>query len=271
MASQRSGYIDTGGEKLHYISTGTGAKLLVCFHGYRNNATLFLPFAGYVKDSYTIVSIDLPHHGESDWPQERQMQPKQLTMLIEELCRQHGVKKASLLGYSLGGRVCLKAVELMPEWIEKVLLVASDGLAFNPFYYFVTRTKVGQHVFRSFLTNPDRFTKLIDWAKRRNFIDASRYRFFMQYLDSDHERMLLLKIWPAMCRLIPNTKKLKEAIRNFDMPVCIFMGRHDRIIPVGLARQFTKDMKTVQLFILDKGHRVFDADTMPKMAECLLS
>jgi pimeloyl-ACP methyl ester carboxylesterase len=176
-----------------------------------------------------------------------------------------------LLGYSLGGRVCLKAVELIPERIEKVLLIASDGLAFNPFYYFVTRTKVGKHIFSSFLTNPNKFIGVIEWAKRKNLIDASRYRFFMQYLDSDYERMLLLRIWPSMSRLIPNTKKLKEAIRKFEVPVCIYMGKHDRIIPVGLAQQFTKDMKTVRLFVLDRGHRVFDNETIPKMVACLLS
>ncbi|RYD58997.1 MAG: alpha/beta hydrolase [Sphingobacteriales bacterium] len=271
MVSQRTGYIEVGAEKLHCISIGTGPKVLVCFHGYRNNATLFTPFAAYLEKAYTIVSVDLPHHGKSNWTDHSHMHPRDLVMLIDEIRSRYSVDKVSLLGYSLGGRVCLKAVELMPERIDKVLLIASDGLVFNPFYYFVTRTGVGRHIFSSFLTNPNRFVGVIEWAKRRNLIDASRYRFFMQYLDSDQERMLLLRIWPSMSRLIPNTKKLKDAIHKFEIPVSIYMGKHDRIIPVGLAQQFTKDMKTVKLFILDRGHRVFDAETIPKMAECLLS
>jgi predicted esterase len=74
-----------------------------------------------------------------------------------------------------------------------------------------------------------------------------------------------------MSRLIPNSQKLRKAINKHKIPVHIFMGNYDRIIPVPHAQKFKKELETVQLHILDKGHRVFDSETLPDMAQCFLS
>ncbi|MCD6065163.1 MAG: alpha/beta hydrolase fold protein [Flavipsychrobacter sp.] len=266
-----SGYITLGDERLHYLGMGSGQKLLLAFHGYNNTAQIFQPFASYLGNEYTIISVDLPHHGKSEWPELRRFDVPQLRQLVTLLMEEHGVSKLSLMGYSMGGRVCLKTVELMPAYIDKVLLIAPDGLAFNPFYYFLTRTAVGSAIFRRFLTDPQRYMRLIEFARRRKWLDESRYKFAMQYLQTESARNFLLRVWPGMSQLIPDSRRLQAAIQKHQVPVHIFMGNYDRIIPVPLAKKFKKELETVQLHILDKGHRVFDAETLPDMAKCLLS
>jgi pimeloyl-ACP methyl ester carboxylesterase len=266
-----SGYIRLGDEQLHHLSMGSGRKLLLAFHGYNNTAQIFQPFVSYLGREYTIISIDLPHHGKSEWPEVRRFDVSQLKQLIKFLLEEYKVDKLSLMGYSLGGRVCLKAVELMPGNIDKVLLIAPDGLAFNPFYYFLTRTAVGSNIFRRFLTDPQRYMGLIEFARRRKWLDESRYKFAMQYLQTESARNFLLRVWPGMSRLIPSSVKLRSAIKRHSIPVHVFMGSYDRIIPVPLAKKFKKELETVQLHILDKGHRVFDSETLPQMAQCFLS
>ena len=49
------------------------------------------------------------------------------------------VDKVALAGYSMGGRVCLTITELLPELIDRVLLIASDGLVFNPLYFLLQK------------------------------------------------------------------------------------------------------------------------------------
>lgn len=266
-----TGYINLGAENLHYISWGTGKKLLLAFHGYNNNAQIFQPFASYLDKEYTIISIDLPHHGKSEWPEHKQFDVTQLLQLVNILLKEHDVDKLSLAGYSMGGRVCLKIVELMSGKVDKVLLVAPDGLAFNPFYYFLTRTYVGSSIFRRFLTDPQRYMFLIEFARKQKWIDESRYKFAMQYLNTTDARSFLLRVWPGMSRLIPNAGRLRATIQKHAIPIDIFMGSYDRIIPVSLAQRFRKELKTVQLHMLEKGHRVFDADTLPEMTKCLLT
>ncbi|RYZ51465.1 MAG: alpha/beta hydrolase [Sphingobacteriales bacterium] len=181
----------------------------------------------------------------------------------------HQVERVSLAGYSMGGRVCLTVMELMPGKIESCVLIASDGLVFNPLYYFVTRTVLGKRIFRRFLTEPGRYLDLIEWLRRREIIHPSRYRFAMHYLESEADRNFLLNVWPAMCRIVPERRRLRASIRSFEIPVFIFMGMYDRVIPVPHGKRFQKNLPSVELIIVEKGHRVFDSSTLPKMAACL--
>ncbi len=271
MTHNSSGYISLAKGKLHYLRFGSGKRLLLAFHGYGNTASIFQPFRQYVETDFTVISIDLPHHGKSKWEEGLQLHKHDLEELINYCINTFGVNKLSLLGYSMGGRVCLTITDLVPEKVEQVLLIASDGLVFNPFYFFVTKTYIGKRIFRKFLTNTSRYAGIVNWMRKKQWIDQSRYKFAMYYLGSEADRQFLLKVWPGMSLITPNRRHLRSVINTYRIPVYIFMGAYDRIIPVPHAQRFKKDLETVQLFILEKGHRVLDADTLPQMASCLIN
>jgi pimeloyl-ACP methyl ester carboxylesterase len=263
-------HINLGKEKLHSLHTGNGSKLLLAFHGYGNNAAMFLPFADHLAE-YTIVSIDLPHHGNSSWPDSLHLTEQHLIDLVQQLLVQYNCESISLMGYSMGGRVCLKIAELMPEKVDKIVLLASDGLTFNTFYYFVTRTSPGKYLFRSFLSSPKRYMTLIDWARKRNIIDASRHKFAMQYLNEAADRDFLLRVWPCMSLLIPDYKKLHQLTQQHNIHICVYMGKYDKVIPVNLAEKFKQTLSNanIELHVLNKGHRLIDEDTLPIIAKSL--
>jgi pimeloyl-ACP methyl ester carboxylesterase len=269
MSYSQSGYVNLENRRLHYLKMGTGKRLALAFPGYANTASLFLPFEAYLGKEFTLLSFDLPHHGKSEWDEDK-LHKKDLAVLMQQLIEEYKVEKVSLVGYSMGGRVCLTLTELVPEKVDNVLLIASDGLVFNPFYYFVTRTAIGKRMFNNFLVNPKQYLKLITWLKERKVLDSSRYKFFMYYLESENDRSFLLKVWPAMSHITPERRKLSAAIKRFNIPVFVFMGAYDKIIPVLHAKRFKGDIPSVHLHVLEKGHRVFDADSLPQMADCLL-
>lgn len=270
MKSHSSAYINLGKEQLHYLYTGNGKKLLLAFHGYGNTADMFMPFSEHLKD-YTIVSIDLPHHGNSLWSDNMHFTTQHLSDLVMHLLTKYNCSSISLMGYSMGGRVCLKIAELMPEKVDKIILLASDGLTFNTFYYFVTRTTPGKYLFKSFLSSPQRYMPIINWARKRNIIDASRQKFAMQYLNEAQERHFLLKVWPCMSLLIPDYKKLKSEITRHNIHISVYMGKFDKVIPVNLAERFKETLNNanIELLVLNKGHRLIDEDTLPIIAKSL--
>jgi len=270
MNDNKTGYVSTGRMQLHYRRYGSGPKLLIAFHGYGNEATIFSPFAPFIGATYTLYSIDLPHHGNSHWDAGTKLEKKDLVKLATNLMKEMSTNKCSLLGYSIGGRVCLSIIEQMPEHIDKVLLIAPDGLVFNPLYYFVTRNFAGKRLFNSFLSNPKKYMRYIDWMKEKKYLSTAQYNFGMNYLGSREDRNFLLKVWPDLSRIITSATTVKAAIIKHRIPVYIFMGAYDRVIPVKNADSF-KGLETVTIYVAEKGHRVFDKDTMPQMAECLLA
>lgn len=268
--NNQSGFIGLRNGQLHYIKMGSGKRLLLAFHGYHNDASIFSGFENLIGNDFTILSFNLPFHGDTKWKDGRFLEKTDLVSLVNQVRTLFGVEKVDLLGYSMGGRVCLNIIELMPEKIERVILVACDGLIFNPFYFFVTRNTLGKALFGNFIHAPKKYLALISRLRKWNFIDASRYKFFMYYLESETDRQFLHKVWPAMSMLLSDNNKVRKAIEKYQLPVFIFMGKYDRIIPPKNALEFKKDLKTVELFIVEKGHKVMDKDTVAKMAECLL-
>ena len=264
-----SRYILVGTEQLHYLKTGSGPRLLLAFHGYGNNAGIFSPLEKYLYNDFTIISFDLPHHGNTKWEAPLLTQ-KDLVQIVTTLKKEYNVEKVSLIGYSLGGRICFTILELMPESIDRITLLATDGLAINFYYYFFTRTYIGKKIFRHMLTKPSPYFKFLDWLKKRNLVNKSSHKFVMQSLASESNRNFLLRVWPSLSDLIPQPGKLKTIITKYRIPITIFMGTHDKIMPPALAQKFKSGLDTVQVTILDKGHHIFDNDTAPQIAHSLL-
>ena len=265
-----SGYISLGADKLHYLQIGSGKRLLVSFHGYGNEANIFSELCKEIENEFTCINIDLPYHGNSEW-RDLKLTEEQVVLLIKELKTKFAVDKVSLVGYSIGGRICLKIAELIPEDIDKVVLLASDGLRFNLFYYFLTRTSSGRTLFTSFLNNPKPYGVLIETARKLGMINTLRYNFAMRYVRAEKEREFLLKVWPCLSLLIPDINKLKSIVEQHDINLGVFMGKHDVIIPPALGIGFKKNIPSADLVILDKGHKILDTDTIPVIAKYIRS
>jgi len=264
-------FINSGAHKLHCLRTGNGKKLLLALHGYGNDASLYDCLEARLGEEYTIVSLDMPYHGGSKWPDRKVWTIEELKDLVKLLLQEYGIDKLSLIGYSMGGRVCLKIAELMPEYVERVVLLASDGLTFNSFYYFVTHTTLGRGVFDSFLKSPQKYMSVVNFARRRSWLDESRYKFASRYLNTEESRKFLNNVWPAMRHILPDYEKLSEVVAHHCIPIFIFMGKHDRVIPPKLAHKFNKKVSTAKVHVLDKGHRLLDDDTLPQICNCLLT
>lgn len=265
-----TGFLEVGSQKLHYHRYGAGSEVLIAFHGYGEDASFAAPLSVLLAAKYTIYSIDLPHHGSSNWKDEAKILPKHLAAAVKGIMASHHRSKVTLLGYSIGGRICLSLVQDMPDCISKVVLVAPDGLRANPYYYFFTRTGVGRFLFRNMLQQPAPYLRAIDWLRDMKMVDIWRHKFVMNAVKTKEKRQQLLHAWPAVSLLMPAASKLKQIIRAYSLHLDIYMGAYDRIMPPALATKFGTGLPTVQVHLLEKGHRLLDADSIEQIASNLI-
>lgn len=264
-----SGTIASGTQQLHYLRWDGGKKLLLAFHGYGNNAALFKVMAGMLTDEYTVVSIDLPYHGKSDWHTDEPWQKEELVVTVKALMKQLDADRISIVCFSIGGRVGLTLAEQLPEVIASLVLIAADGLVPNRFYHFVTANAVGKKLFGHFLENPAAYMKFINWLAKRKWIHLSRKKFVDYYTAAPESRNFLRKVWPNMRRIIPDLDKVKRHIEQYHIDTHLFMGRYDRVIPVKHAEVFAAGQKNIHVHILEKSHRIMDEQTAREVAKIL--
>ncbi len=264
-----SQYIFFDTHKLHYVTFGSGKNIIVAFHGYGQDAQYFSELENYTVNNYTILSIDLPYHGKSFWD-ETKFTKGQLGEIIKQILTHYNVNKISLLGYSLGGKVCFTIIEIMPEVIEHVVLLAPAEMQFNVTYFFATSTYLGNLLFKYTIKKP---LYLILWNNllfKIKIMNASRHKFFNHFLQSDILRIELYNIWMAMRQILPKRKKLYNNINKNEIPISIFIGAFDSIITLKSALKFKNKLNTVQIHILQKGHKILDNSTAQQIMETFI-
>lgn len=173
------------------------------------------------------------------------------------------------MGYSIGARVCLAAMYASPTYIDTVLLMAADGLMVNRFYQFATKTTVGSWLFRSLLQG-DVIVSLLHWCHKLHIVPNALYRLATHSVGTAAKRTQLLQAWPSLRTLVHKPSQLRQTIQQNGIPVHLYMGARDKILPPALAYKFANGLPTIHLHILDRGHRIFDADNVAQIAAPLL-
>lgn len=101
------------GKKIAYSVSGTG-NTIVLFHGYLESKEIWGSFATELTKSYQVVTIDILGHGESTIDEESS-DVDWMAEGIYNLLQSKQIKKAVIVGHSMGGYVLLALAEAHPE------------------------------------------------------------------------------------------------------------------------------------------------------------
>jgi pimeloyl-ACP methyl ester carboxylesterase len=117
------------GARIHYVNYGKGDEALVLIHGWTCNLDNWRDqFADFAKRN-RVIAIDLPGHGESDKPQANYSMDL-FARAVEAVMRDAKVKRAVLVGHSMGTPVARQFYRKYPE--QTLAIVVVDGLL-HPF------------------------------------------------------------------------------------------------------------------------------------------
>lgn len=264
----QSGFIKYKDNDIHILKMGSGKKLMIAVHGFGNEAGIFQPVAAAFSEEYTVVSIDVPGHGATKW-NKRYFDKEDLMAVIQGIKIEFGTTTFTLMGFSLGGRICQNVLVLQPDWIEQLILLAPDGLEKNFWYNAATRSPLGKIIFKKILKKPEGFIKYFDRLGKWKLIDASSLKFAKANLTNENIRHQLSYVWPVTSLLITNRSLVKWTIKKYNIPVHLYMGKHDRIFPPAQGERFVKGLKTAHLHILNEGHNLIN-DTLIQELKAVL-
>lgn len=255
---------------LSYRIYGSGSKSLIAFHGYGQSKEVFKDLVDVFGSEYQVVACDLPFHGKTIWRESEAIQDHEIYALSQEFLTHLNIdKKFTVLGYSIGGNFALALTAAFPTRVDSLWLLAADGLRFKPGFWFITRTILGRWFFNGFINFPRPVFFLIRLLHRLKVYPDKLVQFFMNNIDSKEKRKAIYKRWRSVSVMLRKNRFIWSQINSQNIPVKMFFGRFDKIIPVRNAIRFSKPLNKVNLVILEDGHQILNKKTYTKMKEVL--
>lgn len=252
-------FIPFKNSQVHYSYSGNGNKIVVCFHGYGETEESFHFLANHLPPSYQLIAIDLPYHGKTAWKEGPDFTTGDLVKILVDIFLARNIANApfTLLGFSMGGRMSLAVLEAIPHRVDKMVLLAPDGLKVNFWYWLATQNRMGNRLFSFTMNYPGWLFAILQAGHALHLLNASVYKFIRHYVHDRSLRRQLYLRWTGMRKIKPDLPDIKKKILQYRIPVNLVYGEFDRIIRHERGQKFRKGIEAFcTLQILKTGHQL---------------
>lgn len=252
----------------HYETFGTGNEILFAFHGFDKSCRDFKVFESSLGKKYKIVSVDLFYHGASSCPQEgTRFSTVDLKNMLQQYLSENKIKKFSLLGYSLGGKIVLALLELFPTQIKTVYLFAPFGVKNNLFYLQLRKHKIVEQINKYIMIYPTWLFSLLSFLKNTRLLNKRMCIVLRHQLKTKERRKKLYEVYNIFKEINSNIHNVQSIINKNNINLQLFYGKYDPIEPVSRGQYFVKGLKNKEvLHVIPTGHLLINE----KMHEMLL-
>jgi len=249
-------YITLDGITIRYIVRGDGSPV-VLIHGFGEFVESWAFNIEPLSKHYQVYAVDLPGHGLSGKPKIDYSLPFAM-QLATDFMQALGIDRASLIGHSMGGAICLSAAISFPEKIDKIVLVDSGGLSkeLPVRYRLVTIPILGEVLVAPTIKSG------LKAGMKRAFYNPDLVNEEM--VDIDYQYMKMPGTKRALLSIIRNSASLTgpypEVIMTNKLhlvktPALLIHGAQDKAIPVEHAQNACKLLPQARLEVFEKcGH-----------------
>jgi pimeloyl-ACP methyl ester carboxylesterase len=250
-----STYHHPDGTAIEYFESGSGNHTVVAFHGYGRSMLDFEGLDQLNGKSIRLIAINLPFHGKSSTPRRPDNYALKPLVILDFLSFMNARENLTLMGYSLGGRIALHLVQLIPQRIHRLILISPDGISFNPWYYFASQTRTGRWLHRQLFYDSSLILNILNAVHRFGLSASKLHKFAVNNYRTRRQRVQVFRIWEAHRKFSPSPARVREAISRHQIQTDIFLGKYERIIPRKPIVHFAASLPDcIHLHDLDAGH-----------------
>jgi pimeloyl-ACP methyl ester carboxylesterase len=170
----------------------------------------------------------------------------------------------------MGGRITLYLTQLMADKVEKLVLLAPDGLAFNFWRWLGTHTRAGSKFISYTIKKPGWAIWTLDRVEQLKMIPGSAANFVRYYMEDDDHRQMLYRRYYSTRMFDPSLPVLKKLIKKHGILVRMLFGKFDRIIPAKGGELFRKGMEELATVeVVDAGHNLLGESQAGKIVQLI--
>ena len=239
------------GLRLHFLDEGSGPVVL-WLHGSGPGASGYSNFKGnypqFVAAGFRNLVVDLPGFGRSDKPEDAQYNLDFFVNAMSGFLKAVGVKRATLLGNSLGGAIALGLALAEPERVEKLILMAPGGVEDRETYFKMVGIQRMVELYNAGPLGIEQMRRimslqLFDSSQLEDSLLAERVAVAVH-----HPRNLFTTM------MVPN---MTERLEELQVPILGFWGSDDNFNPASGALKVLKHAPNARFIMLNRcGHWV---------------
>ncbi|MCC5944025.1 MAG: alpha/beta hydrolase [Bernardetiaceae bacterium] len=241
-------------QRISFQIYGKGSKNLIAFHGFGQDASLYANWQTAFSD-YTIYSIDLFFHGNSQWqPKDYTLYPEEWQEIFYYFLEELHIKRFEIAAFSLGGRIALSTYGMFYEQIDGLWLLGVDGIKSNFWYQTATRYSTARKIFAYTVAHPRPLHYLIKGVGRLKIFNKSVIKLAEKEIADKQRRMRVHHTWLTYRILSVSTAQIIQQIRKQKIPVRLFAGKYDKLVPPVYLRAFAAAIPEAEFTEFDCGH-----------------
>ncbi|WP_413519437.1 alpha/beta fold hydrolase [Psychrobacter glacincola] len=237
-------------------------EAVVLLHGTSASLHTWQGWTKALSDEYCVVSMDLPGFGLTGPYTDETIKynSANYAKFVIQVLDSLNLKKVTLAGNSLGGKIAWRTAALYPDRIDKLILVDAVGYPATP-----KQVPIG---FK--LAKYSSLTPILSRVLPRDVVKKSVLSVYAD--DSKVDEALIDRYYDLTLRQgnrralnrrlqeMDNTSDQAQ-IKQLDLPTLIIWGAQDDLIPVKNTALFHKDISNSQLKIFnDLGHVPHEED-----------
>jgi pimeloyl-ACP methyl ester carboxylesterase len=116
--------VKTRAGRVSMLSAGVGRDVVLCLHGLGGTKASFLPTVAALAGDYRVVAIDLPGFGDSAKPIGAPYNAEWFARVSFDVLDALDVKRAHVVGNSMGGRVAIEAGLIDRSRVRSLVLLS---------------------------------------------------------------------------------------------------------------------------------------------------
>lgn len=246
-------YIDLCGVKIYCeYSFVENRPPLLLIHGVAATMYTFNSLIPLLKDHFSIIAIDLPGFGRSEKSSLFIYSFQNYAKVVAACIDYFKLENVNIIGHSMGGQIALYATKMVPERINKLVLVSSSGYlkrankaiifcTYLPFFGHYVKHQVHKQEVKDVLKNVFYDPSLITENHIREFGKPLEEKGFYTSL------MRLLRYREGDL----NSKDLK----TIENPTLLLWGKEDRVVSYRIGQRLADDLPNAKLITYEKaGH-----------------
>jgi pimeloyl-ACP methyl ester carboxylesterase len=248
-------FVTVNGKKVHYVEAGNGPPIIL-IHGFFYHTVMWKKNIHALSEKFKVYAIDLWGWGYSERLNENEYSIERYGKQIVGFINALNIKKATLVGQSMGGGISVYVAAHYPERVDRLILVDPSVIP----YPMTTIGRIYQLPFIGEFMN-----SIPGDALMKNNIRTIWF-YDKNKASDEYCREVLLPFcikgsYAGMMFILrhvlkePYVEREANLLANMAIPTLIIHGREDKAIPLDRSQKLNDLWKISKLVIIDKaGH-----------------